>query len=81
MDIPNEDAKTTPKPMANGPPMDKNFSLGAQAATVDKPWKIIRSKQFIKQCNSRHALDYLSSVSLKYTYQLQHLLYTKLPAQ
>jgi len=30
-------AKTAPKPIAKGPPMFKNFSLGAHTATVDKP--------------------------------------------
>jgi hypothetical protein len=30
-------AKTTPNPMASGPAMFKNFSLGAQTATVDNP--------------------------------------------
>lgn len=34
---PSDDAKTTPKPIANGPPMYMKRSLGAQAATVDKP--------------------------------------------
>lgn len=34
---PNDDAKTTPKPIANGPPIYKNRSFGAQTATVDKP--------------------------------------------
>ena len=31
--------KTTPNPMARGPPMCKNFSLGAHTATADKPDK------------------------------------------
>lgn len=34
---PREEANTTPKPTANGPPMFKNFSLGAHMATVDRP--------------------------------------------
>ena len=29
--------KTTPRPMASGPPQVRNLSLGAQAATVDSP--------------------------------------------
>jgi hypothetical protein len=29
--------KTTPRPMANGPPQVRNLSLGAQAATVERP--------------------------------------------
>ncbi len=29
--------KTTPSPMARGPPQARNLSLGAQAATVDRP--------------------------------------------
>ena len=32
-----EEAKTTPKPTANGPPILRNFSLGAHMATVDSP--------------------------------------------
>jgi hypothetical protein len=28
---------TTPRPMASGPPQLRNLSLGAQAATVDRP--------------------------------------------
>ena len=32
-----EDMNTTPKPMAKGPPMYKNLSLGAVTATVDRP--------------------------------------------
>ena len=28
---------TTPSPMASGAPIDRNLSLGAQAATVDRP--------------------------------------------
>ena len=36
-DIPMEAQKTTPKPMARGPPMLRNFSLGAQTATVERP--------------------------------------------
>lgn len=35
--LPSEAAKTAPKPMANGPPMLRNFSLGAQTATVESP--------------------------------------------
>ena len=35
--VPILEANTTPKPIANGPPMYKNFSLGAQRATVDSP--------------------------------------------
>jgi hypothetical protein len=34
---PMEEAKTSPNPQARGPPMFKNFSLGAHIATVDKP--------------------------------------------
>ncbi len=34
---PTDDMKTTPNPMARGPPMFKNFSLGAQIASVDRP--------------------------------------------
>ena len=34
---PSDDMKTTPSPIAKGPPMFKNFSLGAQIAKVDKP--------------------------------------------
>ena len=30
-------AKMTPNPMARGPPMYKNLSLGAVAATVERP--------------------------------------------
>ena len=30
-------ANTTPSPIANGPPMYKNLSFGAQTATVDSP--------------------------------------------
>lgn len=33
----SEEAKTTPRPMARGPPMARNLSLGAHAAIVDKP--------------------------------------------
>ena len=29
--------KTTPKPQARGPPIFKNFSLGAHMARVDSP--------------------------------------------
>ena len=29
--------KTTPRPMARGPPQARNLSLGAQAATVERP--------------------------------------------
>ena len=32
-----EDIKTTPNPMAKGPPMYKNLSLGAVIAIVDNP--------------------------------------------
>lgn len=32
-----EEAKTTPKPTASGPPILRNFSLGAHIATVDRP--------------------------------------------
>lgn len=32
-----EEAKTTPNPTARGPPMLRNFSLGAHMATVDRP--------------------------------------------
>ena len=32
-----EDMKTTPNPMAKGPPIYKNLSLGAVIAIVDKP--------------------------------------------
>lgn len=32
-----DEAKTRPKPMANGPPIYKNLSFGAQVAIVDKP--------------------------------------------
>ena len=39
--IPNDDTKTTPNPAASGPPMFKNFSLGADIATKDKP-KIVQ---------------------------------------
>ena len=35
--LPMDAAKTAPKPIANGPPIFKNFSLGAHTATVDKP--------------------------------------------
>lgn len=35
--LPMDAAKTAPKPIAKGPPMFKNFSLGAQTATVDRP--------------------------------------------
>lgn len=35
--LPREDAKTTPKPIANGPPILRNLSLGAQTATADRP--------------------------------------------
>merc|ERR1712012_57139 len=31
------DAKTTPNPIARGPPMYRNLSLGAVRATVDNP--------------------------------------------
>ena len=34
------EANTSPKPQANGPPMFKNFSLGAHIATVDSPVKV-----------------------------------------
>ena len=34
---PREEAKTTPKPTASGPPMFRNFSLGAHMATVERP--------------------------------------------
>ncbi|CAG2056617.1 unnamed protein product, partial [Timema podura] len=34
---PIEAANTAPKARASGPPMDKNLSLGAQTAKVDKP--------------------------------------------
>ena len=34
---PIEAANTPPNPMARGPPMYKNLSLGAQTATVDRP--------------------------------------------
>lgn len=34
---PNDAAKTNPRPIANGPLIYKNLSLGAQTATVDKP--------------------------------------------
>lgn len=32
-----EEANTTPKPIAKGPPIYRNLSLGAQTATVDNP--------------------------------------------
>jgi hypothetical protein len=32
-----QDAKTTPKPTANGPPKMRNLSNGAQTATTDSP--------------------------------------------
>ena len=32
-----EAQKTTPNPMARGPPILRNFSLGAHTATVDRP--------------------------------------------
>ncbi len=32
-----DDIKTTPRPIARGPPMYKNLSLGAVTAIVDKP--------------------------------------------
>lgn len=32
-----EEANTTPSPIANGPPIIRNLSLGAQTATVDRP--------------------------------------------
>lgn len=32
-----DDANTTPSPMASGPPMYRNWSLGAHTATVDRP--------------------------------------------
>jgi len=35
--LPRDDAKTTPKPIANGPPILRNLSLGAQTATADSP--------------------------------------------
>lgn len=34
---PSDEAKTTPKPTASGPPMFRNFSLGAHMATVERP--------------------------------------------
>ena len=34
-----EDASTTPIPIARGPPMYKNFSLGAHTANVESPEK------------------------------------------
>lgn len=34
---PMEAAKTPPNPIAKGPPMYKNLSLGAQTATVERP--------------------------------------------
>lgn len=37
MYVPIDDAKTKPKPMPSGPPMFRNFSLGAHMATVDNP--------------------------------------------
>lgn len=35
--LPREDTKTTPSPIARGPPMFRNFSLGAHMARADKP--------------------------------------------
>ena len=35
--VPRLAQKTTPRPMASGPPQVRNLSLGAQAATVDSP--------------------------------------------
>lgn len=35
--LPIEEANTTPNPMARGPPIVKNLSLGAHTATVDNP--------------------------------------------
>jgi len=35
--LPKEAANTAPRPMAKGPPMVRNFSLGAQTATVERP--------------------------------------------
>lgn len=33
---PNDEANTKPNPMANGPPIFRNFSLGAQTATSER---------------------------------------------
>ena len=38
--IPRDAANTTPSPHAKGPPMYRNFSLGAHAATVESPKKL-----------------------------------------
>lgn len=35
--LPSEETKTTPSPIARGPPMFRNFSLGAHMARADKP--------------------------------------------
>jgi len=35
--LPKDAANTAPKPIAKGPPMLRNFSLGAQTATVESP--------------------------------------------
>jgi hypothetical protein len=40
--LPIEEANTSPRPTARGPPMFRNFSLGAHIATVDNPVKIDR---------------------------------------
>lgn len=35
--VATDEAKTTPNPIARGPPIYKNFSDGAHTATVDNP--------------------------------------------
>jgi len=35
--IPIDETKTTPRPIASGPPIYRNLSLGAQIARVDRP--------------------------------------------
>ena len=47
--LPRDAAKTAPKPMAKGPPMFKNLSLGAQTATADRPPTIPAVYLFLKQ--------------------------------
>jgi hypothetical protein len=35
--LPIDAARTMPRPMARGPPMYRNFSLGAHTASIERP--------------------------------------------